>query len=66
MVTLMQWSSLQKYASKFTPKKVYEIDPWSRLMLQNCCIKFLYFSFGCVISSLMSLSLFIAVINYLA
>jgi hypothetical protein len=25
----MQWSSLQKSMSKFTPKKFYKIDPWS-------------------------------------
>jgi hypothetical protein len=30
MLTLMQWSSLQKSVSKFTPKKFYEIDPWTR------------------------------------
>ncbi len=27
MVTLIQWSSLQKNVSKFTPKQFYEIDP---------------------------------------
>jgi len=27
MVTLIQWSSLQKSVSKFTPKKFYDIDP---------------------------------------
>ncbi len=26
MVTLIQWSSLQKSVSKFTPKKYHEID----------------------------------------
>jgi hypothetical protein len=29
MVTLIQWSSFQKSVSKFTPKKFYEIDPWT-------------------------------------
>jgi hypothetical protein len=28
MVTIMQWSSLQKSVIKFTPKKFYEVDPW--------------------------------------
>ncbi len=27
MVAFMQWSSLQKSVSKFTPKRFYEIDP---------------------------------------
>jgi len=27
----MKWSILQKITSKFTPKKFYEIDPWSIL-----------------------------------
>jgi hypothetical protein len=29
LVTLMQWSSLQKSVSKFTTKELYEIDPWN-------------------------------------
>jgi hypothetical protein len=27
---LLQWSNLQESMSKFTPKKVYEIDSWGQ------------------------------------
>ncbi len=43
LLALIKWASLQKSVSKFKPKKVYVIDPWSQyckkispqLMAQN-------------------------------
>ncbi len=29
MNAFIKWSSLEKGVSKFTPKKFYEIDPWT-------------------------------------